>query len=72
MFIDLRPYSDPSPLTVHIHAPVARAFRLFRKLGLRHLLVINDSHDVVGIITRADLSQEALAKAHKEVLAQRA
>ena len=67
MFIDLRPYSDPSPITVHVHAPLSRTFRLFRTLCLRHLLVVNDSHDVVGLITRHDLCAEALHAKAKEL-----
>lgn len=66
-FVDLRPYSDPSPYTVHVHSPLVRVFRLFRGLGLRHLLVVNDSHDVVGIITRHDLTREALTERAREL-----
>ena len=55
MFIDLRPYLNPCPYTIHVHAPVERAFELFRALGLRHLVVVNDCHDVVGLITRHEL-----------------
>lgn len=60
MWIDLRPYMNPTPFTVHLHAPLDRAFRLFRQHGLRHLVVINDCHDVVGIISRADLLPDVL------------
>lgn len=62
MYIDLRPYFSPTPHTIHVHAPVARAFELFRFLGLRHLLVVNDCHDVVGIITRHDLVDDHLER----------
>ena len=35
--IDLMHYCDRGPLTVHPHTTVARAYSVFRKLGLRHL-----------------------------------
>jgi chloride channel 7 len=30
---------------------------MFRGLGLRHLVVVNDKNEVVGMITRKDLSR---------------
>jgi hypothetical protein len=73
MWIDLRPYMDPCPITVHVHTPLARGFKLFRTVGLRHLFVINNSHDVVGIITRHELTLEHLkVKAEEAILADRA
>ena len=59
-FVDLRPYMNPTPYTVHACAPVARAFSLVRGLGLRHVAVVNDCHDVVGIVTRANLTASHL------------
>lgn len=32
-----------------------RIHKLFRALGLRHLTVVNDQNEVVGMITRKDL-----------------
>lgn len=32
-------------------------FRLFRALGLRHLPIVNDSSEVVGMVTRKDLAR---------------
>jgi len=63
-WLDLRPYMDSSPVTVHLHAPLERAHRLFLQMGLRHLIVVDDGHNVVGIITRKELTKsniEALA-----------
>jgi CBS domain-containing protein len=65
-YLDLRPYLNPTPFTVHLHAPVERAFEMFRSLGLRHLVVVNDSHDVVGIITRKDLLLHNLSQRKDE------
>lgn len=65
-YLDLRPYLNPTPFTVHLHAPVERAIELFHSLGLRHLVVVNDSHDVVGIITRKDLLLHNLSQRKDE------
>jgi len=32
-------------------------FNLFRALGLRHMLVLNDNNEVVGMVTRKDLAR---------------
>jgi chloride channel 7 len=55
--IDLRPYMNPSPYSVPHTASLARIFRLFRALGMRHLVVVNDRHGVAGIVTRKDLAR---------------
>ncbi len=39
--IHLLEYCDRAPVTVYAHTKVARAFELFRKLGMRHLCVID-------------------------------
>ena len=71
-YIDLRPYLNPAPYTIHVHAPLDRAYDLFRSLGLSHLLVINDAHDVVGLVTRQDLAgpnlRVALERKRRRVL----
>ena len=56
-YLDLRPYLDPTPTTIHMHAPLDKVHQIFTSLNLRHLTVVNDAHDVVGIITRHDLMQ---------------
>nr|XP_033335693.1 H(+)/Cl(-) exchange transporter 7 [Megalopta genalis] len=55
--IDLRPFINPAPYTLQHSATLPRAFRLFRALGLRHLPVINDTNEVVGIVTRKDVAR---------------
>ncbi|CAH1401842.1 unnamed protein product [Nezara viridula] len=55
--IDLRPYMNPSPYTAQHVASLPRIFRLFRALGLRHLIIVNDSNDVIGMVTRKDLAR---------------
>ena len=59
-WIDLRPYMNATPYTVHARAPLMRAYRLVRSLGLRHLVVVNDAHDFVGLLTRSELLESNL------------
>ncbi|KAH7446586.1 hypothetical protein KP509_01G063300 [Ceratopteris richardii] len=61
MFIDLRPFTNTSPYTVKEDMSLAKAFSLFRQLGLRHLCVIprkGGPCPVVGILTRHDFMPE--------------
>jgi CBS domain-containing protein len=53
--INLLKYADRSPLTVAPHTKVARAFEVFRKLGMRHLCVTDGENNLVGMVTRKDL-----------------
>uniref|UniRef100_A0A1B6JQE8 Chloride channel protein n=1 Tax=Homalodisca liturata TaxID=320908 RepID=A0A1B6JQE8_9HEMI len=55
--LDLRPFMNPSPYCVQMNSSLPRVFRLFRALGLRHLIVINDTNEVVGMVTRKDLAK---------------
>ncbi|XP_054281681.1 H(+)/Cl(-) exchange transporter 7-like isoform X2 [Macrosteles quadrilineatus] len=57
LMLDLRPYMNPSPYTVKYNASLPRIFRLFRGLGLRHIVVVNDINEVVGMVTRKDLAR---------------
>lgn len=54
--IDLGYVMNPSPYSVSYNCSYERTFRLFRALGLRHLCVTDDSNNVVGIVTRKDMS----------------
>jgi len=60
--VDLRPIMNPSPYTVLHSATLPRIFRLFRGLGLRHLIVVNDNNEVVGMVTRKDLARYRMEK----------
>lgn len=55
--VDLRAIMNPTPYTVFYSASFPRIFRLFRSLGLRHLVVIDDRNQVVGMITRKDIAR---------------
>lgn len=67
MWVDLTPYMNRTPNTVQGHATAARAFRLFRTLGLRHLPVVDGDGDVTGVLTRKDLDEEYCRTRLREV-----
>ncbi|CAF0877320.1 unnamed protein product [Rotaria sordida] len=56
LYCDLRPYMHLA-YTVSHSATLPRIFSMFRGLGLRHLVVVNDKNEVVGMITRKDLAR---------------
>jgi H+/Cl- antiporter ClcA len=53
--VDLTMYCERSPLSVLKTTTVSRAYEIFRKLGLRHLVVCGYNGRVEGILTRKDL-----------------
>ena len=59
--LDLRPYMNLSPYSLTENANLPRIFRLFRGLGLRHLVIVDEHNRVVGIVTRIDI---AIYKTH--------
>eukprot|EP00043_Microstomoeca_roanoka_P025293 m.8203 g.8203 ORF g.8203 m.8203 type:complete len:863 (-) comp5395_c0_seq1:405-2993(-) len=56
LWIDLRPYMNPSPYLVNGSCSLAKIFRLFRTMGLRHLVVVNRMNQLVGLVTRKDIA----------------
>ena len=56
-YMDLRPYLNPAPHRVPIHSTLSGIYQLFRGLGLRHLLVVDENSRLKGIITRKDLAR---------------
>nr|XP_002124075.1 chloride transport protein 6 isoform X1 [Ciona intestinalis] len=56
--LDVTPYMHPCPHIVHPDSPVPQVFNLFRTMGLRHLPVINSRGEVLGWITRHNLTHE--------------
>eukprot|EP00249_Psilotum_nudum_P021324 c28067_g1_i1 orf=414-1721(-) len=61
MFVDLHPFTNTSPYTVVDTMSLAKAFTLFRQLGLRHLCVVpktSGTKPIVGILTRHDFMPE--------------
>lgn len=59
-YVDLRPWLHPSPVQVVEHTPLYRVHELFRKLGLRYVLVTNFGR-LTGILTKKDI-QHAIEK----------
>eukprot|EP00913_Durusdinium_trenchii_P032789 g30694.t1 len=53
-YMDLRPYVSCNGYSIPPQASMASAFLLFRRLGLRHLPVVDSDGDLCGIITRKD------------------
>ncbi|GLI66383.1 hypothetical protein VaNZ11_010174 [Volvox africanus] len=53
--IDLTPYINTSVFMVPDTFSVERTYVLFRTMGLRHLIVVDEQHMVKGIVTRKDL-----------------
>uniref|UniRef100_A0A673GK79 Chloride channel protein n=1 Tax=Sinocyclocheilus rhinocerous TaxID=307959 RepID=A0A673GK79_9TELE len=60
MIVDVTPYMNPCPYTVSPNTCVSQVFNLFRTMGLRHLPVVNAVGEIVGIITRHNLTHEFL------------
>ncbi|XP_043387828.1 chloride transport protein 6 isoform X3 [Chelonia mydas] len=60
MIVDVTPYMNPSPFTVSPNTHASQVFNLFRTMGLRHLPVVNAVGEIVGIITRHNLTHEFL------------
>lgn len=60
-WLDLRNYMETAPFTMNENASVSRCYRLFRTMGLRHLILTNEQHEVTGIITRHDITEHKLA-----------
>lgn len=57
-FINLLPFINPQPYVVPQSMGLSKTYSLFRTLGLRHLFVVPNITEVVGVITRKDLLPE--------------
>ncbi|XP_075420630.1 H(+)/Cl(-) exchange transporter 7 isoform X1 [Tenrec ecaudatus] len=66
--VDLSEFMNPSPYTVPQEASLPRVFKLFRALGLRHLVVVDNRNQVVGLVTRKDLARYRLGRGGLEEL----
>ena len=65
-WVDLRPYMNEAPPMISTHSVVTQAYQLFRHLGLRHLCVVDDDKDVIGLITRHELLPEKIIHSASE------
>jgi chloride channel 7 len=59
--VDLRPFMQRHPWVIPNTAPLSRAYRLFRNMGLQYMYVIKERPNVTGVVSRKDLT-EANAK----------
>ena len=50
-YVDLRPWLHPSPIQVVEHTPLYRVHDMFKKMGLRYVLVTNFGK-LVGVLTK--------------------
>ncbi|XP_050958584.1 H(+)/Cl(-) exchange transporter 7 isoform X2 [Labeo rohita] len=60
--MDLTEFMNPTPYTVPQETSLPRVFKLFRALGLRHLVVVDNENRVVGLVTRKDLARYHVGK----------
>ncbi|KAI8462301.1 MAG: voltage gated chloride channel-domain-containing protein, partial [Monoraphidium minutum] len=69
--VDLTPYVNTSAFRVQDSLSLERAYILFRSMGLRHLVVVDEHNHVQGIVTRKDVMgfrlDEALGRALRRV-----
>lgn len=59
--LDLRSFFDPSPFSVNTLAPLTVVYRLFNEIGVRHIPVLTNDQNLVGIITRKDVQPENIS-----------
>ena len=62
-YIDFTSYMSLSPTAVHRNTPVLQLYNIFKGIGLRHLIVIGNKRQIVGIITTHELNEEDLENA---------
>ncbi|XP_071479352.1 H(+)/Cl(-) exchange transporter 6-like [Diadema antillarum] len=67
MIMDVTKYMTPCPYTVYPDTPAPKVFNLFRTMGLRHLPVVNCLGEILGIITRHNLTEEFLEEKVEEL-----
>jgi len=60
-WIDVRNYMDASPFALGETASIQKCYRMFRTMGLRHLVVTDSEHRVTGMLTRHDITEHKLA-----------
>jgi hypothetical protein len=56
--LDLEPYYNRSPYMVQDCWPLARVYRLYRCMGVRHLPVVDRQCRLVGILSRKELQTD--------------
>ncbi|CAI5944390.1 unnamed protein product [Closterium sp. NIES-64] len=66
MFLDLHPFCNTSPHVVGEAMSLRKAYAIFRRMGLRHLCVVRERMQVVGVLTRKDLLPHSFEKQQLE------
>ncbi|KAI8999840.1 chloride channel, partial [Gaertneriomyces semiglobifer] len=59
-YLDLRPWTDQTPITISPLWPLELVLELFKKMGLRYVLVV-EGGTVRGVITKKDLLRRGVA-----------
>lgn len=62
-YVDLRPWMDSTPTQVTPRTPLNIIFEMFKKMGMRYLLVSYRGR-LVGIITKKDMLQYIAVHLH--------
>ncbi|CAL8095571.1 unnamed protein product [Orchesella dallaii] len=62
LYINLVPYVDTSTFKITKSFSLERSYNIFRQMGLRHLVVVDDDNQVIGMITRKDLLGSEIEK----------
>lgn len=62
-YVNLAAYMNAACYSVHESCPLSKSYLLFRKMGLRHLPVVDHSNRPVGVLSRASFSQLRLHRA---------
>jgi len=55
-YVDLDPFFEPAPMQLPPATPMNIVFELFKKLGLRYVLIV-ERGELIGIITKKDILQ---------------
>ena len=58
LYLDIGPFINANPYAIPEGCSLTKVYNLFRSLGLRHLVVVKQHTEVVGLITRKDLLQD--------------
>ncbi|CAI5459383.1 unnamed protein product [Closterium sp. Yama58-4] len=66
MHLDLHPFCNTSPHVVGEAMSLRKAYAIFRRMGLRHLCVVRERMQVVGVLTRKDLLPHSFEKQQLE------
>ncbi|XP_062507663.1 H(+)/Cl(-) exchange transporter 7-like isoform X1 [Corticium candelabrum] len=56
-YMNLLPFMNKGPYTAYKGSTFPHIFKLFRGLGLRHVTIVDEENQVVGIVTRQDLAR---------------